>query len=231
MILSHKYRFIYIKTYKTASTSIETALSAICGPDDIITPASEQLMKHRTGIGAQNFRLDHPLVPKRPLLKRLLRRPERYYHPSVGYYEHMPAWRVKAYAGDEIWSSYYKFSFERNPWDRQVSWYYYKTKSKSKRPSFSTFNDDKRKAYVDNFNLYAIDDTPCLDFVGSYEQLNTDFKMVLKHIGLSGKVELPHVNLSDGRDTPGYREFFDDVSRDLMQQWYAREITAFSYKF
>lgn len=231
MILSHKYRFIYIKTYKTASTSIETALSDACGPDDIITPAAEQLMQHREDRKAQNYRLDHPLVPKRPLLKRLLGRPERYYHPSVGYYEHMPAWRVKAYVGDEIWSGYYKFSFERNPWDRQVSWYYYKTKSKSSRPSFSAFNADKRKAYVDNFNLYSIDDIPCLDFVGSYENLGVGFDKVLKNIGLSGKVELPHVNESDGRENRKYREFFDDVSRDLMQQWYAREITAFSYKF
>jgi len=231
MILSHKYRFIYIKTYKTASTSIETALSEVCGPDDIITPASEQLMKHRTGNRAQNFRLDHPLVPKRPLIKRLLGRPERYYHPSIGYYEHMPAWRVKAYVGDEIWSSYYKFSFERNPWDRQVSWYYYKTKSKTSRPSFNRFNEDKRKAYVDNFNLYSIDDTPCLDFVGSYVSLNTDFKIILNNIGLAGKIELPHVNESDGRNETSYREYFDDVSRDLMQQWYAREITAFGYEF
>ena len=77
---------------------------------------------------AQNYRLDHPAVPKRPLLKRLLRRPERHYHTSVGFYEHMPGWRIKAYIGNKIWSSYYKFTFERNPWDRQVSWYYYKTK-------------------------------------------------------------------------------------------------------
>jgi len=33
---------------------------------------------------------------------------ERYHHPSVGYYEHMPAWRVKTYLGDEIWNSYFK---------------------------------------------------------------------------------------------------------------------------
>jgi hypothetical protein len=84
---------------------------------------------------------------------------------------------------------------------------------------------------VENFNLYSIDDTPCLDFVGSYEALNSDFKNVLKHIGLAGKVELPHVNESDGRDASSYRDFFDDVSRDLMQQWYAREITAFGYEF
>ncbi len=98
MILSHEHRFIYIKTYKTGSTSIEAALSAVCGPDDVITEASERLRGHRQQ-QAQNYRIEHPDKPRRPLLKRLLLRPERHYHPSVGYYEHMPAWRVRKYCG------------------------------------------------------------------------------------------------------------------------------------
>ncbi|RME94688.1 MAG: hypothetical protein D6773_19320 [Alphaproteobacteria bacterium] len=231
MILSHKHRFIYIKTYKTASTSIEAALSEICGEEDVITPASEPLMKHRKGQRAQNYRLDHPAVPRRPLLKRLLGRPERHYHPSVGFYEHMPAWRVRTYVGEEIWASYYKFSFERNPWDRQVSWYYYKTKSKPVRPSFEKFNADKRKAYVENFDLYSIDGEPCLDFIGRYESLEEDFASVLAAIGLKGKVTLPRANRSEARDERSYREYFDEALRDKMADWYAREIALFGYSF
>jgi hypothetical protein len=35
MILSHRYRFIFLKTGKTAGTSVEIALSEYCGAEDI----------------------------------------------------------------------------------------------------------------------------------------------------------------------------------------------------
>jgi hypothetical protein len=38
MILSHDRRLIFIKTQKTAGSSLELSLSQICGPTDIITP-------------------------------------------------------------------------------------------------------------------------------------------------------------------------------------------------
>ncbi len=230
MILSHAHRFIYIKTYKTASTSIEAALSEICGPDDVITPASRELMGTRPSRRAQNWRLDHPMVPRRPLWRRLLARPERHYHPSVGYYEHMPAWRVRLYVGEEVWRSYYKFTFERNPWDRQVSWYHYKTKNKDRRPSFEAFNRDKKRAYVENFDLYSIDDEICLDFVGRYEDLERDFATAMAAIGLEGRVSLPRTNVSKDRASD-YRSYYTQALRERVSAWYAREIAAFGYSF
>jgi hypothetical protein len=37
MIISHRWKFIFIKTRKTAGSSIEAALASILGPDDIAT--------------------------------------------------------------------------------------------------------------------------------------------------------------------------------------------------
>lgn len=236
MILSHEHKFIYIKTYKTGSTSVEAALSAVCGPDDVITEASEQLRDVRAK-PAQNYRIEHPAKPTRPLWKALLGRPERHYHPSVGYYEHMPAWRVRTYVGEEIWKRYYKFSFERNPWDRQVSWYHYKTKSKvgAGKPSFDAFNADKRRAWVENWDLYTADGSIILDFVGRYESLDDDFARVLAEIGLSGQVHLPRANVSKSRTAEdrakGYREAYTDASRAVVAAWYQPEIRHFGYSF
>ena len=118
--------------------------------------------------------------------RRLLRRPERVYHPTIGFYEHIPAWRIKAYVGDEIWNSYYKFTFERNPWDKQISWYFYKTKSKKHRPSFESFMSDKKKALVENYSLYTTEGEVAVDFLGRYENLAEDLDRVLKTIGVEG---------------------------------------------
>ena len=96
MIVSHKHKFIFIKTKKTAGTAIEAALSELCGPQDVITPFREESEQDRKGLSPQNYRIEHPLKPKRSFLRKLLMRPERYYHQSVGFYEHMPAWRVRA---------------------------------------------------------------------------------------------------------------------------------------
>jgi len=230
MIISHRHKFIYIKTIKTASTSLEAALSTICGPDDVITVAAERLMEHRTGdTKAQNYRLDHPAVPKQKLWRRLLRRPIRYYHPEVGYYEHIPAWRMKTYVGDEIWNRYFKFSFERNPWDRQVSFYAFKTRNRNPRPSFDAFNRSKRQAYVWNWDLYTIEDKVALDFIGRYETLEDDFRKVKDILGIKDELSLPKANASERGKS--YRDFYTNESRETIGQWYKREIELFGYAF
>ena len=41
MIISHSHKYIFIKSLKTAGTSIEAALSQHCGKDDMVTPLGD----------------------------------------------------------------------------------------------------------------------------------------------------------------------------------------------
>jgi len=232
MIISHAHKFIFIKTKKTAGTAIEAALSELCGPDDVITPYRAESEEDRKGRPPQNFRIEHKLKPQRPLWRKLLGRPERYYHRSVGYYEHMPAWRVRTYVGEEIWESYFKFAFDRNPWDRQVSWYFYKTKSKRWRPNFERFMGNKRRAYVDNYQLYTIDGAPALDLIGRYESLDDDLNKALQLAGISRKIEVPRTNVGRDRDSArDYHAMYNDETRALVAKWYQPEIKLLGYGF
>ena len=232
MIISHEHKFIFLKTKKTAGTAIEAALSQLCGPLDVITPYREESEQDRKGLPPQNYRIEHPLKPKRPLWRRLLGRPERYYHQSVGFYEHMPASRVRDYVEEEVWRSYFKFAFDRNPWDRQVSWYLYKTKSKAIRPSFEHFMSKRARAYVANYAIYTIDDALAVDFVGRYESLEEDLNKALEMAGVGQRLQVPRTNVTPNKDSErDYRSYYSTGTKTLVADWYRPEIMLLGYGF
>jgi hypothetical protein len=232
MIISHEHKFIFLKTKKTAGTAIEAALSELCGPSDVITPYREESETDRKGLGPQNYRIEHPLKPKRPLWRKLLGRPERYYHHSVGFYEHMPASRVRDYVGEDVWRSYFKFAFDRNPWDRQVSWYLYKTKTKRFRPSFERFMQDRRRAFVTNYAIYTIDGALSVDFVGRYENLQDELAKALDLAGVGRHLKVPRTNVTPDKDQArDYRSYYSDATRERVAEWYAPEIALLHYGF
>jgi Sulfotransferase family len=159
-------------------------------------------------------------------------RPERYYHPSVGFYEHMPAWRVREYVDEVVWRTYFKFAFDRNPWDRQVSWYFYKTKAKLMQPSFERFMANRRRAFVSNYAIYSLNGSVAVDFVGQFEAVENDLARALETIGVKRQLTLPRTNVSPGRPPKvGYREYYSDVTKALVTHWYAPEISLLGYEF
>lgn len=232
MIISHEHKFIFLKTKKTAGTAIEAALSELCGPSDVITPYRQESEVDRKGRGSQNYRIDHPLKPRRPPWRKLLMRPERYYHHSVGFYEHMPASVVRAYVGEEVWRSYFKFAFDRNPWDRQVSWYLYKTKSKRVRPSFERFMSSRRRAYVNNHAIYTLNGDLAIDFLGRYENLDADLNKALEMIGARRRLEVPRTNVTPNKEADrDYRSYYSPATKAIVAEWYQTEIALLGYGF
>jgi hypothetical protein len=139
---------------------------------------------------------------------------------------------VRAYVGEEIWRSYFKFAFVRNPWDRQISQYLYKTKSKRTRPSLERFVARKKRAYVTSYEIYTIDGEVAVDYVGRYETLEADLITALARAGVKQTIEIPRTNVTRGRDRSlGYRSYYTPETQALVADWYAPEIALWGYKF
>jgi hypothetical protein len=230
MIISHKHRFIFLKTRKTAGTSIELALSQLCGPDDVITPMSPNDEPIRAGgRGPQNWRVHGWWQSKRPLFQRYWFRANA---GDYGYYNHMPAKEVRALLNDDkVWRNYFKFTFERNPWDRQVSAYHFRYRRTDNPPPFSRYMHRKRRAWINNYEIYSIDGDPCVDFVGKFESLTADFRQALTEIGLAFDQELPRAKGNYRRSQKHYRDYYDDETRSIVDDWYAPEIRLLAYEF
>ncbi len=228
MIISHKHKFIFLRTQKTAGTSVASALRALCGPHDIVTPESEE-EELNAAIPAQHYEYDPKILSRDWLYWVWVRRKTS--SEKRNYYTHIPAWRVRLRVGENVWNDYFKFCFERNPWDREVSLFYYRRGRPRFADSFADHLAALPKRRMRNWEIYTQRNRPAVDFIGRYENLEMDLKLALQECGIDWAGELPRAKGKFRTDSRGYREFYDDSSRDLIARTYRREIEYFGYEF
>ena len=228
MIVSHRHRFIFLKTLKTASTSIEIALSKYCGPLDVITgitPEDEQIRRMLGYPGPQNCGIPVSRYTVKDWLLVVMQR------KRLKYYNHMPARRVRTGIGRQVWDSYFKFCFERNPWDRAVSLYFWLNRNRNHRQTFGEFLQNVNKCNLSNWDIYTIRDKIVIDHIGLYEDLESELEWIAERLMLPGKLLLPRAKSGFREDQRRYREVFGGVERELISKICSREIARFGYEF
>jgi len=168
MLLSHKYRFIFIKTRKTAGTSIEVDLAPLLGPEDVVTP----IQPHVAGHEPRNFRSANPV---RRWLKRT-------------YHNHVPARIVRELAGRKVYDSYFKFCVDREPVSKCVSMWRMVTGDSSFAhydPALTWEQYVERGYFPVGDDLYVDrDGSLMVDRILKYENLNAELLEVTGQLGI-----------------------------------------------
>ena len=205
-MISHKYNFIYTKISKTGSQSVQNVLTSLDSD-------------------AENIRHHHILDEINKDTK-----------------------------------NYFKFTFVRNPWARLVSQYHYTLSKNDKIDGIdrtiyrnSTFLDyaksnkefylpshwcsysptlekihTKKHPFVNQIDWITNQHGEIqVDFVGKLENFVEDFNTICDKIGIP-RQQLPHKNKTNHKH---YTEYYDDETREIVAEKYAKDIECFGYKF
>ena len=229
MILSHKHKFIFVKTKKTAGTSVEIALSRNLGKNDIITPIApdDELLRLKSpGPGPQNYlESSYREYGLRDWTRFVLRgrRKERFFN-------HIPASQIRHRVGPEVWDKYFKFTIERNPWDKVVSLHSHHKAigNEEGRLSLHEFVKSGASSLASDFDTYCVDGRNAMDFVCRYETLQKDLDTVCERLGLP-TLELPRAKGQYRTDNRPYAELFDEETRAKVAHDFRREIQMFGF--
>ena len=206
-MISHKHKFIFVHIPKCGGTSILNELNQFCDEK-----------KQKVG---------HPRL-------RIINKNFYLYKPH----------------GEEIYldqTKYKIFTLVRNPFDRVVSSFFYFKSGVSKFPcdhefcnnqrlhefNFSDFVKHKlRKINYAHFcqiigDYIQPEDIDKIDFIGRFENFQDDFDIICDRIGIP-RQQLPHKNKTKHKH---YTEYYDEETREIVAEKYAKDIEYFGYKF
>ena len=229
MILSHKCKFIFIKTAKTASTSIEVFLSKYCGPTDVVTPITPPIEGHQP----RNYQgLINP-IPE------ILEKPHKFLsalrHTITSrekFYRHMPASEVQQRVSSRVWNSYFKFCVERNPWDKVLSHYHMHAAREGGALSLDEYLARGRLPinyfrYTDRSGSKII-----VDRVLRYENLLAELSEIFSQLNIPFNGTLGVTAKSEYRtDRRPYQQVFNEEQRKIVEKAFAKEIKLHGYRF
>jgi len=207
MIISHQHRFIFVAVPKTGTHSVRQALRQHLSAEDI----------EQVGL----------FVNKRFPYEEL----------AAIRHGHLSLRQVRPHLGEQAFSSYFKFAFVRNPFDRFVSYCAFMTRDTGAflrnprvvmneilfglRPLGHILFQPQHALLVDE------DGTLLTDQVGRVEDMQASYDAVCARIGIPSS-PLGQVNSSKRGD---YRQYYDQALIDGVTELYRRDLELFDYRF
>jgi hypothetical protein len=238
MIASFSRRFVFLKTRKTAGTSVELALSSACGPEDIVTPISleDEHLRVRDGvIGARNFADAEVMESYRTaVLTRNgdLHRAAMQRAKSEGFFNHMPAAKVASRLPPDFWRSAFKFSIVRHPYERAVSSAYFRLHQHGAPVSeFPKWLDRVcDNPGFDDSKIYSIDAESVVDDMIRFESLEDDLRRICSRLSVDLPDQIPRAKSTMRLDRRPAREVLSDRQKQKIFERCRDTFLAFGYE-
>jgi len=216
VLISLKYKFLFVHIAKTGGTSIRVALRRYKWKDPYRIPLFF--------CSRMSSLFGHKLACKIPRHAKI-----------IAAYEMLPR---------EVFNQLFKFAFVRNPWDLQVSSYHHILRERPHLlRGIKTFEEfllwklDPARPYhyiidtsMELQSDYLIDlrGNLLVDFVGRYERLQEDFDEACRRIGISTP-RLPHKR--QAKDRTAYKHYYTDETAQLVADHFRKDIQMFGYRF
>lgn len=217
MLVSHDHRFVFLKTMKTAGTSVEISFEHVCLPPG--TPSVERREEVVSALG---------IVGARPRRE------------DSNWWNHMPASLLRSRLGDDIWNSYFRFSCVRDPFEATVSMFWWNHRERlsemagrpfgERRTAFHEWVRDGAALPTNDRILFEDDGSLAVHDVIRYEHLANDVARICQRVGMTFEPE--RLQSFKGAIRPkdhAAKEYYDTVTADVVSERFARYRGHFGY--
>jgi hypothetical protein len=208
MIISYSRKFIFIRTRKTASATIENILRSNLAAQDICVSHKKLVdSQTRTEIGMQG--------------------------ESVA--GHMTLGEIVPLVSLEFWNESFKFSCERHPYEKAVSlahfnWLRGENRGKSRDVEFNEYLDRTvRQGSYRGFDHYSIGGKVAVDDFIRFETLIEDLRRIGEYLGISVPAELPQKKVGKRKDQRPAQEVLSNEQRQIVYNHCREEFELFGY--
>lgn len=146
----------------------------------------------------------------------------------------------------EIWESYFKFTFVRDPYDRAYSDYYWIMEDRQVEGSFVEYinrTGEFNKILSDNSvmtfrgdhlvpqtNFFDFEGNYKMDFIGRFEQIDKAVFYINKKLGIDKAFNV-HVQKGAYKKKRHYSHFYNKENKLLVEQYFQKDIEKLGYKF
>jgi hypothetical protein len=216
MIVSYARKFIFIKTKKTAGTTVEAVLAMGCASGDIVTHPSDKYV----GLDPAKFSALFESESAKPReAEDDEERPDKRRGKHRGdFFNHMNAQAMHKKIDPSFWDSALKLTVERHPYEKAVSQAYWRL-SRGNRwgEEFPAYLDRivRTGDYV-GFKRWSIDGKVAVDEFIRQESLQADLSRISERLGFPIPQVLPQLKNQTRTDRRPAKEILNDEQKEIV---------------